>query len=103
MPTDRSQILALVDRGRITVTEAEWMLASRVDDLSEGVSGIGARLLARIRSRFVARPVFSMTAALVAGVVLQPVFVHGLQGLMQAIDAPSSFQFLFNRLLEAFL
>jgi len=103
MPTDRSQILALVDRGRITVTEAEWMLASRADDLDEGVAGIGARLLARLRARLVARPVLSLAAALVAGVVLQPVVVHGLQGLMQAIDAPSSFQFLFNRLLEAFL
>jgi hypothetical protein len=103
MPTDRSQILALVDRGRITVTEAEWMLASRTDDPGAGpgswIAGIGVRLRARVSSR----PLLSLAIALVAGVVLQPVFVHGLQGLMQAIDAPSSFQFLFNRLLEAFL
>jgi hypothetical protein len=103
MPTDRSQILGLVDRGRITVTEAEWMLASRADDLGEGVAGVRARLLARIRSLVSARPLLSLSTALVAGVVLQPAFVHGLGALMQAIDAPSSFQFLFNRLLEAFL
>jgi hypothetical protein len=100
MPTDRSQILALVDRGRITVTEAEWMLASRPDDSGLGpVSGI----VAGIRSRIGARPILSLATALVVGIVLQPAFVHGLQELMQAIDAPSSFQFFFNRLLEAFL
>jgi hypothetical protein len=100
--TDRSQILALVDCGRITVTEAECMLASSMLDASN-FAGVGARIRSRGKSFIESRPVISLAVALGAGIALQPSLVAGWHALMHAIDAPGSLQFFFNRLLEAFL
>jgi len=94
MQTEQSHILGLLNRGRITLTEAETMF-----DL---VLGSDSRI-SRIKSWLGAHIGPCLAITLLIGVVLRPALIALLQTGMQTIGGTESLRLFFYRLLEAFL
>jgi hypothetical protein len=96
MQSAQTQILALLDYGRITVTEAETLLVATKH------SAISAR--SKRRAWLTS---FWLVLALLAGVSLRPelnfVSEHVVSWLGPVIDGLPGPHLIFNRLMEAYL
>lgn len=98
MQTEQRQILAFLDCGEISLTEAERML----DATLQGKTGHDKTRLSRLKSWFGSRFGPTLCLAVLAGVGLQPVFAAILHAGMRVVYSPT-LNMLLNRLLEAYL
>jgi hypothetical protein len=98
MQTEHRQILAFLDRGEISLAEAEKMLDSTLQDKT----GYDKTRLSRLKSWLGSRFGATLCAAVLAGVALQPAFAATLYAGMRVVHGPT-LNILLNRLLEAYL
>jgi len=93
MQTEQRQILAFLDRGDISLAEAETLLDSTLADKSR---------FSRLKSWLSTRIGPTLCAAILAGAALQPAFAATLHAGMRIVEGPT-INILLNRLLEAYL
>ena len=96
MQSAQTQILTLLDYGRITATEAERLLVATAHPIQSTLT-----------SRRILRACFCFLLALIAGAYLSPelgaIAPYAARLLNRAVDALPSLHTLLNRLMEAYL